>query len=409
MRRSATFVLVMLAPLAARAEDAAQTERAQALFNVGAQAYAQGEFKGAIDAFEEAYRASPRPGVQFSIAQAHRKQFYALRDPADLRVAMDQYRAYIAKVSSGKYRVMAVDALGELEAVASKMGIAANATVEATIEKRTRVMVSSAVDGARVALDDGAFKSSPLIADVTPGKHSVRVEAEGYFSDARPLVAVEGGLVALDVPLRERAAQLLVHADSGSDIIVDRRPVGRTPLTAAIELPAGPHVVAVTHNGRRPYSESIRLARGETRTLSVDLASTSQRVVSFALLTTAGAALVAGGVFVGLAFYEQGQAEQTQAAALKGTITQSQLDGENAAIASRETFKVAAYCALGGAVALTFTAFGLLLFDTPRAPLEHQEMPTPLGPTHERGSPLEVSATPLLGPGLVGASLIGRF
>ncbi len=402
------FALVLVLPVVARADES-DTQRAQALFNVGAQAYAQGEFKGAIDAFAEAYRVSPRPGLLFSIAQAHRKQFYAMHDAADLRAAIENYRAYVGKVSSGKYRVIAVDELAELEGVATKTGIAVGQVNAAPTEKaRTRIMVSSAVDGARVALDDGPAKPSPLIADVTPGKHSVRVEADGYFGDQHPLVAVEGGLVALEVPLREKPAELTVHAENGSDVLVDRRPVGRTPLAGPIELPAGTHYVALTHNGRRPYGEEVRLARGETKTLDVELGGTQQRVVSYVLLTTAAASVALGGVFIGLAFWEQGQAESTLATSATRNITQSQLDAYSSAVNARESFKLAAYGAFGGAVALAAGAGALFLFDTPR-PLLGPARFDDHGPQKQTLSPLEVAAVPVVGPSFVGASIIGRF
>src|SRR5580692_27350 len=90
----ACLLAFALLPTGARADDA-PVEHAQALFNVGAQAYAQGEFASAIEAFEEAYRASPRPGILFSIAQAHRKQFYVARAPSNLRAAIKHYHAYL--------------------------------------------------------------------------------------------------------------------------------------------------------------------------------------------------------------------------------------------------------------------------------------------------------------------------
>lgn len=403
-----TLVIVLASSVGARADDT-DTARAQALFNVGAQAYAQGEFKGAIDAFEEAFRISRRPGLLFSIAQAHRKQFYAAHDPSDLRTAVDHYRAYVATVSSGKYRVIAVDELAELEGVATKAGIALGASSDAHAEKaRTRVMVSSAVDGARVALDDGPMKPSPLIADVAPGPHHVRVEADGYFEDRHPLVAVEGGLVALEVPLRERPAQIFVRAPNGADVLVDRKPVGRTPLTGPIELPAGTHFVALTRNGRRPYGEEVRLSRGETKTLDVELAGTQQRVVSYVLLTAAAAGVALGGVFVGLAFWEQGQAESTLQASAARNITQTELDAYGSAVNARDGFKLAAYGAFGGAVALALGAGALIVFDTPQpllGPARFEER----GPQKQTTTPLEVSAVPLAGPGFVGANLIGRF
>ncbi|HSQ62059.1 MAG TPA: PEGA domain-containing protein [Polyangiaceae bacterium] len=410
MRKQAlrAFVLVLALPLAARADEG-DTKRAEAIFNVGAQAYAQGEFKGAIEAFEEAYRISQRPGLLFSIAQAHRKQFYAMHDPADLRAATEHYRAYVAKVSSGKYRGIAVDELAELEGVTAKLGLSTQQAAEASAEKpRTRVMVSSAVDGARVALDNGPLHPSPLIADVTAGPHSVRVEADGYFEDRHPLVAVEGGLVALEVPLREKPAELVVHAESGADVLVDRRPVGRTPLAGPIELPAGTHFIALVRNGRRPYGEQMKLARGESKTLDVALAGTQQRVLSYVLLGGAATAVVLGGVFIGVAFWEQGQAESTLATSATRNITQSQLDAYSSAVSVREGFKLAAYGAFGGAVALALGAGALFFFDTPPAPLGPARFEEQ-GPRKPTTAPLEVSGAPLVGPGLVGASLVGRF
>jgi hypothetical protein len=404
--RRFVFAIAFLVPLAARADDG-DTARAQALFNVGARAYAQGEFKGAVDAFEEAYRISSRPGLLFSIAQARRKQFYAMHEPSELRSAIEHYRAYVTKVPTGKYRVIAVDELAELEAVATKTNIPLSQTPEAPVEKaRTRVMVSASVDEARVALDDGPMRPSPLVADVKPGPHTVRVEADGYFPDKHALTAVDGGLVALEVPLREKPAQLFVRAESGADVLVDRKPVGRTPLSGPIELPAGAHYVALTHNGQRPYGEEIRLARGETRTLTVDLVGTQQRVMSYLLFGAAGAALVAGGVFVSVAFVEQGQAESTLQASSRSNIPQSRLDDYAAALNAREGFKLAAYGAFGGAAALALGAVALFALDTPH-PLLGPARFDEHGP--QRPTQLEVAAMPIGGPGFFGATILGRF
>lgn len=411
MRRSA-FALAFLAPLVAHA-DGPDTARAQALFNVGVQAYGQGEFKGAIDAFEEAYRVSHRPGLLFSIAQARRKQFYAMHDPGDLRASIEHYRAYVTEVPSGKYRVIAVDELAELENVANKNGIALGPNTGQGAEQprdkpRTRIMVSASVENARVSLDDGPTVPSPLIADVKPGPHSVRVEADGYFPDRHPLTAVDGGLVALEVPMRERPAQLVVNAESGAEVLVDRKLVGRTPLATPIELPAGPHYVALTRNGRRPYGEEIRLVHGETRTLTAEMVGTQQRVLSYALFGTAGVAAIAGAVFVGLAFFEQGQAESILATGAKRNLTQPELDSYGAASNAREGFKIASYCAFGGAAAFALAGAAFFLLDTPHPLLG----PARFDEQRDRSKPngtLEVAGAPIVGPGLVGASVVGRF
>jgi hypothetical protein len=189
-------------------------------------------------------------------------------------------------------------------------------------------------------------------------------------------------------------------------VLVDRRPVGRTPLAGSIELPAGPHYVSVTHNGRRPYGEEVRLARGEKRTLVADLPGTQQRVLSYVLFGAAAASLVAGGVFAGVALIEQGQAESTIAKSQSANITQAQLDAYAAALSARDGFKLAAYGAFGGAAALALGGAALFFLDTPHPLLG----PARFDEKHEKsGGTLEVSAAPIAGPSFVGASVIGRF
>jgi hypothetical protein len=406
------LALAAAASRSAYAEDDG-IERAQVLFKVGAQAYAQGDFNVAAFAFEEAYRASLRPGILFSIGQAHRKQFYVARDPKDLRAAIEHYHAYLGKVSTGPHRALAADALAELEPIAAKLSPEAGApheVVKPVAEKpRTRLMVSSAVEGAKVSLDDGPPQASPLVADVTPGPHRVRVEAEGYVEDRRPVTAVEGGLVALDVPLHERPARLIVAAESGADVVVDRRPVGRTPLPGPIELRPGAHFVAVIRNGRRPFGEDVVLSRGETKAIEIDLGITGQRFASYLVAASAAASAVAGAAFVGVAYHEQAIANSVAAASAQANIVQSQLDQHNAAIGSREDAKRAAEVAFGGALALGLAAGALFLFDTPRAPTPF----TPVDDGSKRSAPtapvLEVSASPFFGGGFAGAALLGRF
>jgi hypothetical protein len=399
-------------PLVAGAEEAG-VERAQVLFKVGAQAYAQGDFSAAIEAFEEAYRASPRPGILFSIGQAHRKQFYVDKNPANLRAAIEHYHAYLGKVSTGPHRALAADALAELEPLVTKIAPAATseaapAPKPAAEKPRTRLMVSSAVEGAKVALDDGAPQPSPLIADVVPGPHRVRVEADGYVEDQRPVTAVEGGLVALDVPLREKPARLVVAAEAGADVIVDRRPVGRTPLPGAIELAPGSHFVAVTRNGRRPFGEEVVLRRGEAKSIDVELGVTGQRVAAYLVTATAAAGIVTGAAFVGVAYHDQSVAQSARSASLAGNIPQSMLDQYNGALSAREDFKRAAEVAFGGSLALAVAAGALFLFDTPRPPTpftridEGPKRSTPTAPV------LEVSALPVKGGGFVGG-VVGRF
>src|SRR5262245_14633635 len=70
-------------------------EQAKAHFSIGARAYESNQFGVAIEAFTEAYRIAPRPAILFSIAQAHRRQYFAERRREDLDAAIQYYRHYV--------------------------------------------------------------------------------------------------------------------------------------------------------------------------------------------------------------------------------------------------------------------------------------------------------------------------
>ncbi|MCC6555252.1 MAG: hypothetical protein IT372_19995, partial [Polyangiaceae bacterium] len=120
MRRAAALgaALVLLAAAAPAPAQGDPTAQAKVLFNAGAQAYERTQFTAAIQAFEEAYKLAPRPGVLFSIAQAYRRRYTVDKRPGDLQIAIARYRAYLDTVPEGGRRKDAVQALAELEPIA---------------------------------------------------------------------------------------------------------------------------------------------------------------------------------------------------------------------------------------------------------------------------------------------------
>ena len=73
MKRAAVAVFLLFAvaaPRIARAEEPDLLVQMKAYFNAGAEAYELGDFAAAIQAFDQAYRAMPRPAILFSLAQA---------------------------------------------------------------------------------------------------------------------------------------------------------------------------------------------------------------------------------------------------------------------------------------------------------------------------------------------------
>src|SRR5882672_9815610 len=85
----------LVAPRGAHAEDPRDDPRAREFFDFGARAYSNGQYLLAIDAFQEAYKLTERPGLLFSLAQTHQRQFRASGDEQHLAKAIDSYRRYL--------------------------------------------------------------------------------------------------------------------------------------------------------------------------------------------------------------------------------------------------------------------------------------------------------------------------
>ena len=137
--------------------------------------------------FEQAYEIAPRPQLLFSLAQAERKEYFAGNDPSYLRRAIQHYKAYLEQVSSGGRRSEATEAKADLEArLARDPQAQAAAAAAAPPEKRkARVTVYSATPGAQASIDGGPAQELPYFGDLEPGKHRVRVFAEGFIDAER--------------------------------------------------------------------------------------------------------------------------------------------------------------------------------------------------------------------------------
>jgi hypothetical protein len=67
-----------------------------------------------------------------------------------------------------------------------------------------------------------------------------------------------------------------VTTESGARISVDGRPVATAP-TAALEVPAGKHLITVLRRGREPFAREIEVTRGDALTLAAPLVQTGRR------------------------------------------------------------------------------------------------------------------------------------
>jgi hypothetical protein len=396
-----------IVPTPPRKVSAADEAKAKELFLAGNAAYKQTDYAGALTAFRAAYKLNARPGVLFSMAQTLRKLYVLKGDIRHLREAETAYRQYLADVAEGGRRADAVTALGEIDPILRAQNVQPMPVQVAPTQTLTQVAVASQADVDITVSVDGAAPVKSSVVQVTPGKHTLVISAEGYFEEKRVVDVPAGALQSVDVPLKEKPANLAVKGADGAEVLVDGRLMGRAG--ERVDIPHGPHLVTLIQNGHQAYQEEMEFERGTAKELKVKLDPTTQRKVSYGLFGAGAAGIASGAVLMGLAFFEQSRAETILARMQTENILNDDLQTYRGAVQNRDDLRLASGIAFGVSGAVLATGFFLFGFDRPtlEGP-QRRLLPTPQGPK-PAGPAMEVSLTPVLGPGIGGAVLRGRF
>lgn len=399
MRRfpAIAFVLALASP--ALADE--NTDQAKMLFSAGAAAYEKRDYTQAIQAFEAAQRLAPRPAIVFSLAQAHRRQYYAEGKAEHLKAAVDGFREYIKEVPRGGRHEDAMQALQELGANADRGHEADVASVSIN---------SSGTRGAHIVVDGGMPSEPPLIGPLGTGSHRVVISADGYVTETRDITAVAGKMIALDVPLREKPAHVALNAPGGAKVDMDGRPMGDTPLSAPIETTPGVHLLSVMKNGHEAFVREIELGRGEDRRIDAPLPASKQRKIALAMIGTAVVAGVTSAAFLSVTLVEQAQANALANIQATRALTKEEGASYSDLRDARNSWAVATAATFAGGVTLGVVGLLLYAFDTPRADAARHDMDQPKPKTTpEHKDPTELAVTPIVGPNVLGASALLRF
>lgn len=360
-----TLLLCISWSSAAAAQTPAQLERAKTAFRAGANAYAAGDYLAAIQALELAYQLTPLPALAFSLAQAERKQFFVDDDRRHLERATELFQRYLEQAPRGPRREDARLALLQLRPL---LGPAGPATGEAALppSRPTRVMIVADAPGARIALDGGPPAASPLIREVTPGRHLAFVQAPGFHRAERELTAVAGELILTEVRLLERPSPLYVRAPVGADIFVDGVFAGHAgERTLVVVLPTGRHEVAVARKGYELERRRVDIERGKASSIAVALEPTFQRGLSEVLFIGGGAALGASLVLSALTVRSENRAEAFLGRREQGNVNSAQLVSYQASVSDRNRYRGGTAVTLASSAGLFITGLFLHELDQP--------------------------------------------
>jgi PEGA domain len=139
----------------------------------------------------------------------------------------------------------------------------------ANVATTGKIKVVSPVPEARVFIDGANVGTAPADKELTAGEHFVVVEKEG-FAKFEQKVAIEAGqTITVTAQLRSVGKVRFLSTPAGAEVVLDGKPVGKTPYEADIE--GGEHVVTVRLEGYFDFEQPLKVEGGQTVNVSAPL------------------------------------------------------------------------------------------------------------------------------------------
>jgi tetratricopeptide (TPR) repeat protein len=152
-------------PRSSESGGAQPRELARVRYRQGAEAYAEGRYRDAIDLFLEADQLAPSAALSFNIALAYAK----IDDTAS---ALRWYRDYLRRDPGAPDRPRVEDVIHGLEARLAKSGV-------------QQITVMSTPPAASIMVDGKPFGLTPSTFEIAPGSHRVEVRLPAYTPATR--------------------------------------------------------------------------------------------------------------------------------------------------------------------------------------------------------------------------------
>jgi PEGA domain len=255
-RRAVGLSLLTLAlstlPLArvARADD--QADEAELQFEIGADRYKAGDFRGALGHFLASNRLAPNRNVVFNVARAYEQ----------LGQSPDAYRYYnqaLAGEQDPAAQARIAEAIGRIEPLVAVLQLDSDPP-GATIYVTRR--------------DLGARGTTPLTMGLSPGHYVIFADLPGYEPLETPPQELRAGTRShLVLPLKQVAGTLRVEGSpAGAEIRLDDEG-GRSVCTlpCATSAPPGRYTVFASAHGYQTRAASVRLDAGAVAAVRIEL------------------------------------------------------------------------------------------------------------------------------------------
>jgi hypothetical protein len=162
------------------AQDDAARAQARAEFSRGVARYDAGDFQGALEAFQEAYRLAPHPSVRVNMANSYEQ----LGRPLEAMFHFERF-------------------LEEAESVRPQQRSEIDAALARLRGRIGEVTLSVEPPGATIVIDGTETRRAPVNEPVrlVPGNHTLEVTAEGYATMRRELIVEAGQPATVHIEL----------------------------------------------------------------------------------------------------------------------------------------------------------------------------------------------------------------
>jgi Flp pilus assembly protein TadD len=228
----------------------------QARVDAGRKAYSRGDYESAIEEFKAAFDIKPTPNALYNVAKSYEKM-------ARYDEAIDYYTQYLDLDPRAPDRSDVEETVRRLK--------------KALKEKFQELTVSSDPPGADVYLDDrntGLQGQTNYRGKVTPGPHTLFLDANGYEPTKRDFIMPDDKPLALDFKMKklENVGFVEIKVDQdGARIFVDGAIIGLSPYKEKKALVAGDHQVQVEQIGYMRWSQHVSVVRDQTTPVGAQL------------------------------------------------------------------------------------------------------------------------------------------
>ncbi|HBQ11066.1 MAG TPA: hypothetical protein DEF51_07770 [Myxococcales bacterium] len=192
------FAFALTAGAYAQSSTPSEDDRARAReqFGLGVERYEDGNYQGALEAFQEAYRLAPHPTVRVNMANCYEH----LERPLE---AMHHFERFLAE-AEGASRQQRREVQAALRRLEGQLG---------------QVRLAIAPDGARVVIDNAETRVAPVLEPVrlVAGTHHLTVRMDGYRTEHREVEVTGGSDERISIRLERGADEPAAVADAAPD------------------------------------------------------------------------------------------------------------------------------------------------------------------------------------------------